>query len=144
MPEISRKTLVISGLVLLLIIAAALAAFFFLQPEAREKSSKKRLSVAEKHWQKVFAKAFEPVNCPKPRNPKTLPAGYYKGPLIDTHIHMKSLPDSDPEGPLDENSDNIGTRVSVDKWVCMMNVEGTKAALTFFPVWEPIVQESVD
>ena len=144
MPKISKKQFILAGLVLLLIIAVGLVAFFLLQPKVNEQSSKKELSVAEKHWQKVFAKAFEPVNCPKPRNPKTLPAGYYKGSLIDTHIHMKSLPDSDPEGPLDENSDNIGTSVSVDKWVCMMNVEGTKAAFTFFPVWKPIIQESID
>ncbi len=103
------------------------------------------LSTTEHHWQRVFAKAFEPVDCPEPRDPATLPKGYYKGPMIDTHIHMQSLPDGEPGMPLDSyGGENIGTKRSVDQWACILDVEATKQAFVFFPVWEPIVKESVE
>ncbi|MDO8511362.1 MAG: hypothetical protein Q7S55_04300, partial [Nanoarchaeota archaeon] len=30
------------------------------------------LSVEERHWKRVFAKAFETVDCPEPRDPSSL------------------------------------------------------------------------
>lgn len=102
-------------------------------------------SVEEEHWEKVFAKAFEKVDCPEPRNVSELPGGYYKGPIIDTHIHMQSLPDGEPGMPLEfYTGENLGTKLSVDKWICMMNVESTNKSFVFFPVWEPIINESLD
>lgn len=32
----------------------------------------------------------------------------------------------------------------MDEWVCMMDYEGTSKAFAFFPVWEPITQQSLD
>lgn len=114
------------------------------EPES-EPEEKAELSVEERHWNRVFTKAFEPVDCPEPRDPSTLPDGYYKGPMIDTHIHMQSLPDGEPGMPLAFYSgENIGTKLSIDKWICMLDAEGTRKAFTFFPVWDPIIQESVD
>ena len=102
-------------------------------------------SVEERHWKRVFAKAFEIVDCPEPRDPSSLPDGYYKGPLIDTHIHLQNLPGGAPGFPDDYyTGDNLGIKRSMDEWVCMINVEGTKQVWGFFPVAEPIVQESVD
>ena len=103
------------------------------------------LSVEERHWKRVFAKAFEKVDCPKPRDPSSLPNGYYKGPMIDTHIHLQNLPGGTPGFPDDYyTGDNLGIKRSMEEWVCMINVEGTKQVWGFFPVAEPIVQESVD
>ncbi len=104
--------------------------------------SSKELSVKEKHWSDVFERSFERIDCPKPRDPTTLPDGYYKGTLIDSHVHMLSLPDRETGSVF--IGDNLGTTLSVDKWICMMNVEGTSKAFTFFPVWEPIIPESID
>ncbi len=103
------------------------------------------LSIEEMHWKRVFDKAFESVDCPEPRDPSGLPDGYYKGPMIDTHIHLQSLPDGTP-GFLDDYyiGDNLGIKRSMDEWVCMIDSEGTKQVWGFFPVWEPIIKESAD
>ncbi len=98
----------------------------------------------ERHWKRVFSKAFQTVDCPAPRDPKSLPDGFYKGPMIDTHIHIQSLPDGAPGFPDDYYvGDNLGIKRSMDEWACMLDYEGTKQAWGFFPVWEPIIQESV-
>jgi len=103
------------------------------------------LSVEERHWKRVFAKAFETVDCPKPRDPNSLPEGYYQGPMIDTHIHLQNLPGGAPGFPDDYyTGDNLGIKRSMEEWVCMLNVEGTKQGWGFFPVAEPIIPESVD
>ena len=102
-------------------------------------------TIAERHWERVFSKAFADIDCPAPRDPNSLPEGYYKGKMIDTHIHLQSLPDGEPGHPDEDYAgENLGIKKSINEWICMMNVEGTKQAWGFFPVWEPIVQESVD
>src|SRR3989338_97953 len=76
------------------------------------------LSVEERHWKRVFAKAFETVDCPKPRDPSSLPDGYYKGQMIDTHIHLQNLPGGAPGFPDDYyTGDNLGIKRSMDEWV---------------------------
>ncbi|HYD03969.1 MAG TPA: hypothetical protein VEC16_06770, partial [Alphaproteobacteria bacterium] len=101
-------------------------------------------TVYSKHWNRIFTKAFEPVDCPALRDPATLPQGYYKGPMVDTHIHFQSLPDGAPGSSYEDYAgNNIGVKKSVDEWACMLNVEGTKQAWVFFPVWEPIIDESI-
>ena len=110
-----------------------------------EESDEEEPSVEERHWRRVFAKAFETVDCPEPRDPSSLPEGYYKGPMIDTHIHLQNLPGGAPGFPDDYyTGDNLGIKRSMDEWVCMINVEGTKQVWGFFPVAEPTIQESVD
>lgn len=106
--------------------------------------SEKEPSIEEKHWERVLEKAFENVNCPKPPE-RNLPETSYKGPMIDAHIHIQSLPDGAPGFP-DEYyaGDNLGIRRSMAEWVCMMDYEGTERSLAFFPVWEPITQQSLD
>src|SRR3989338_8936244 len=100
-------------------------------------------NLVEQHWNNVFTKAFLEVDCPPVRDPNSLPDGYYKGPMIDTHIHLQSLPDGEPGQP-DYYGYNLGIKRSIDEWICMMDVEGTKQAWGFFPVWEPIIEESID
>lgn len=109
-----------------------------------EELAEKEPSIEEKHWERVLEKAFEPVDCPKPPE-RNLPETSYKGPMIDAHIHIQSLPDGAPGFP-DEYyiGDNLGIRRSMAEWVCMMDYEGTSKVFAFFPVWEPITQQSVD
>ncbi|MBI2112564.1 amidohydrolase family protein [Candidatus Woesearchaeota archaeon] len=101
--------------------------------------------IRERHWERVFTKAFAEIDCPQPRDPQSLPDGYYKGPMIDAHVHLQSLPDGEP-GLLEEEytGSNIGIARSMAEWICMMNIEGTTSAIGFFPVWEPIISESLD
>src|SRR3989338_42800 len=109
------------------------------------KADDTELSIEEQHWKRVFTKVFQPVNCPEPRDPASLPDGYYKGQMIDTHVHIFSLPDGAPGHP-DEyySGTNLGIAKSVEEWVCMLKAEGTKKAIVFFPVAEPIVEQSIN
>ncbi|MBS3157795.1 amidohydrolase family protein [Candidatus Woesearchaeota archaeon] len=104
----------------------------------------KELSIEEKHWNRVFAKAFEEVDCPKAPE-RNFPDGYYKSKMIDTHIHIGSLPDGAP-GFDDEfyTGDNIGIKRSISEWVCMMDYENTSKVFAFFPAWKPIIKQSID
>ncbi len=101
-------------------------------------------SVAEKHWKRVFKKAFEEVDCPTPPK-RNLPDTSYKGPMIDAHVHIHSLPDGVP-GFADDyyTGENVGIKRSIAEWVCMMDYEGTSKVLAFFAVWDPITKESLD
>lgn len=110
--------------------------------KARVNQSSNGSPLMDSHWQPIFTKAFEEVDCPAPRDPQSLPAGYYKGPMFDTHIHHQSLPDSVPGQPL--TGKNLGSTYSMDQWICMLDTEGTYKAFGFFPVWEPIVEHSVE
>ncbi len=101
-------------------------------------------AISERHWENLFEKAFRKITCPEPRDPATLPDGYYKGPIIDAHIHLQSLPDGEPGLPEEEyDARNLGIGRSIDEWVCRMDTEGTMQSWVFFPVWEPITEESI-
>lgn len=138
-----KRILVPLALVLAFVVAAA--AFTTNFAGNRSAAPNKELSSEDKYWQRVFAKAFEPVDCPNPRDPNSLPDSYYKGPMIDTHVHIESLPDGDP-GYADEyySQDNMGIGRSITEWICMMDSEGTKQAWGFFPVLGRYIDESVD
>lgn len=136
-----------------LLTVTALAIIFFIgwslikQPQttAEETPLENETAIADRHWKKVFFQAFENIDCPAPRDPKSLPDGYYKGPMIDTHVHLQSLPDGTPGLPDDHYvGTNLGIKHTMHEWICMMDVEGTKQAWGFFPVWKPIIQESID
>lgn len=90
-------------------------------------------------------KVFVASSCPIV--PRTyLDNSSYKGPLIDTHIHIPSTPDGpnieilkDPNGrPV------MGVNVTMTDYICMMDTEGTKSVFAFFPVWDPIRKESLE
>ena len=112
--------------------------------ESAQENREEELSVEEKHWKRVFEKAFAPVDCPTPPE-RNLPDTSYKGPMIDTHIHIQSLPDGEPGFPDDYyTGENVGIKRSIAEWVCMMDYEGTSKALAFFAVWDPITKQSLD
>lgn len=107
-------------------------------------NTQNNLTVEDEHWKRVFDKALEPVECSEPRDPKTLPDGYYKGPMIDTHVHIPNLPGGEPGLPLEYYSgNNLGTKKSIEEWTCMLQVEGS-TTWGFFSVDKSIDQQSVD
>lgn len=110
----------------------------------KQEEINKGRSFEEKYWEERINATFEPVDCPLPPK-RNLPDSYYKGPMIDAHIHFHSLPDAAPSLDLSElRGDNLGTTSRVDDWICMLNYEGTKKAFVFFPVWDPIIEQSLD
>lgn len=93
---------------------------------------------------RVSAALGEPLgetDCPQPPERHRYNSSY-TGPMIDTHIHMAPIPD----GPVssDELRPALGVNLTVADYVCMMDTEGTSKAFTFFPVWEPIIPESIE
>lgn len=90
-------------------------------------------------------KVFVASSCPIAQR-TYLDNSSYKGPLIDTHIHISSIPDGpnieiikDPNGrPV------MGTNVTIADYICMMDAEGTESIFAFFPVWDPIRKESIE
>ncbi|MCR4260779.1 MAG: amidohydrolase [Candidatus Colwellbacteria bacterium] len=66
----------------------------------------------------------------------------YQGDLIDTHIHIPSIPDG-PFGGSDNERPSMGANVGMVDYICMMENENTKMVFAFFPVMEPIIEESV-
>lgn len=69
----------------------------------------------------------------------------YKGPLIDTHIHIPSIPDGPNIEIIKDPNRNpvMGVDIAIPDYICMMNTEGTESVFAFFPVWDPIRKESL-
>ena len=112
--------------------------------QQNESQIEKELSFEEKYWKEMIESALKPVNCPSPPE-RNLPDSYYKGHMIDAHIHIMSIPDAQPGTKIEDlTGDNLGVKFSINNWICMMDYEGTSKALSFFPVWEPITQQSLD
>ncbi len=92
---------------------------------------------------KRITAAFQPVACQQSPQRKW-DASYYQGKLIDTHLHIASIPD-DPEDTFDDAPFPVlGVNLNVDDYLCMLTYEGTAKAFVFFPVWDPIRDESIE
>lgn len=91
-----------------------------------------------------FNRTFAVSLCPDVSRTPLYPSSY-AGPLIDTHVHIPNIPDRPaPDFLSNENSRPLlGVNASMDDYICMMNTEGTKAVFAFFPVWDPIREESI-
>ncbi|QQG39656.1 MAG: amidohydrolase family protein [Candidatus Aenigmatarchaeota archaeon] len=110
-----------------------------------ETEAEEPLSYEETVWKERVDAALEPASCPALRK-KTYPEGYYKGPLIDTHLHIPSIPTS-PPGEEDEEEDQfprLGVNVKVADVVCTLKHENTKSAFVFFPVSRDEYEISVE
>ena len=68
----------------------------------------------------------------------------YQGDLIDAHIHISSIPDG-PFRKSDGREERIilGANTTMSDYVCMLESGNIKMAFAFFPVWEPIIDESL-
>lgn len=87
--------------------------------------------------------AFRSVDCPL--KPRTFPAGAYIGPMIDAHVHIAPIPDGPVDRTMGPNEQPmLGVSTFIDNYICAMDTEGTKAALAFFPVWDPVRQGMLD
>lgn len=91
----------------------------------------------------LVATALAPGDCPPPPK-RNWDSSFYQGPLIDTHIHIASIPE-EPEN-FDKNGDHpvMGYNLKIADYVCMMDYENTKKVFAFFPVWDPITAESLE
>ena len=103
----------------------------------------KELTYEEKIWKKIIDDSFKPVDCPV--TTRNLDDSYYKGPLIDTHIHIAPIPDDvSNEIDYDEISPLMGVNIKMTDYVCMMDYENTSKVFAFFPVWEPITEQFLE
>jgi len=91
-------------------------------------------------WEDRIEAALEPVDCP-PVKETEYPDSYYKGPLIDSHFHIGSLPDWG-EGPSDYAW--LGEKIKIDDIACTLKHDGTVAAFSFFNVWPDIASPSLE
>lgn len=126
-----KSIIIIISIVLVVALGSSTLWFFLSQNELATK-----IPVVDSFLQQRVNAAFKPVNCPI--EPRTFPPGAYTGPLMDMHVHIGAIPD----GPLGDTPDPgerilLSVNASIEDYICMMDVEGTKAALAFFPVWEP-------
>ncbi|MBI4392314.1 MAG: hypothetical protein HY556_00755 [Euryarchaeota archaeon] len=96
-------------------------------------------------WNRRINASFAPVDCPRPPR-REYNDTYYKGPLIDTHMHIPHLPDSPIGEPVpDEKMHPIaGVNVRMGEIACLLKWEGTKSAVSFFPVFPHIDWQSLE
>ncbi len=105
------------------------------------------LSPEEQLWRKRIEKALAPTPCPDIVKLE-YPASYYHGPLIDTHLHIPSIPDwsaeeeedlptdQAPEGRFGGPQALLGWNVKMSEIACTLQREGTHNNFAFFPAYE--------
>ena len=101
------------------------------------------LSPEEQAWRGRIEAALEPAPC-LPVPAPDYPASSYQGPLIDTHLHIPSIPDWDPEEEVTETPEGrfggpqalLGWNVKMSEIACTIKNEGTRKNFAFFPVYE--------
>lgn len=91
-------------------------------------------------WGKIIDSSFESINCNISK--RKLNSSYYQGKMIDSHIHIPSIPD-------DINAETkinpvLGINVKIEDYICMMDYEGTSKVFAFFPVWDPIIYQHLE
>lgn len=104
------------------------------------------LTSEEQVWRKRIEAAMSPSPCPDVPTPE-FPASYYQGPLVDTHLHIPSIPDWSPEEdnlPKDQAPEGrfggpqalLGWNVKMSEIACTLKREGTHKNFAFFPAYE--------
>ena len=106
----------------------------------------KELSPEEQVWRGRVEKALAPSPCPEVSKPE-YPDTYYQGPLLDTHLHIPSIPDWSaeedeqmkgevPEGRFGGPQALLGWNVKMSEIACTLQREGTHKNFAFFPAYE--------
>jgi len=119
-------------------VLVVMGAFFFFQPEDSDFEQ-----YDSSVWDKRIEAALEPVDCPAVKETQ-YPDSYYKGPLIDSHFHISSMPDwPDLEDSPEEAGESpdyayLGVKIKIDEIACALKHDGTIAAFSFFNVWREI------
>src|SRR3989338_8754306 len=104
------------------------------------------LSPEEQVWRNRIEAAMAPSSCPEISKPK-YPDSYYQGSLIDTHLHIPSIPDWSPEednlspdrvpeGRFGDPQALLGWNVKMSEIACTLKREGTHKNFAFFPAYE--------
>lgn len=112
------------------------------QPEQQEII----ISPEEKIWRQRVENAMASSSCPDLPEPE-YPSTYYQGQLIDTHLHIPSIPDWSPEEdnlPTDQAPEGrfggpqalLGWNVKMSEIACTLMREGTHKNFAFFPAYE--------
>jgi|SRR3989344_1259164 len=124
--------------------------------ENNQTEEKVELTFEQAVWKKRIDAAMAPSYCP-PVEKQTYPENYYRGPLIDTHLHLPAIPDSMPEeGEANYNyEDNeegafggpaalLGKNVKMSEIACTLQREGTTKNFAFFPIYQEITAQSLE
>ena len=97
------------------------------------------------HWQERIDAAFAPADCLEPLD---LNPEYYTGRLVDSHLHIPALPDASPdefdEGDYPGSDPTLGIDATITNTACVLLHERTDSAFSFFPVYQPIVDPSIE
>lgn len=109
-------------------------------------NAEEELSPEDEIWRGRIEKAMAPSECPEVSSPE-YPGSYYRGPLIDTHLHIPAIPDWSPEDEETANEEApegrfggpqalLGWNVKMSEIACTLKNEGTMKNFAFFPVYE--------
>src|SRR3989338_6868429 len=99
--------------------------------------------------QKKFADAsieaaFDEQDCPPAPVLTNTYTALYQGKLIDTHMHIPSIPDGPSMNGADAQARPImGVNTTMTDFVCLMKDENIDKVFAFFPVWEPIINQQL-
>ncbi|MBI2582195.1 amidohydrolase family protein [Candidatus Woesearchaeota archaeon] len=104
------------------------------------------LSPEEQVWRNRIESALAPTSCPDVSKLE-YPDTYYQGSLLDTHLHIPSIPDwsaeedeqmqdQDPEGRFGGPQALLGWNVKMSEIACTLKREGTHKNFAFFPAYE--------
>ena len=116
--------------------------------------TEKPLTPEEKTWRDRIEAAMAPSLCPETLEQK-FPASYYQGPLIDTHLHIPSIPDwspeedtlpgnQTPEGRFGGPQALLGWNIKMSEIACTIKREETQRNFAFFPVYEEIPEQLLE
>lgn len=103
------------------------------------------LSFEEQWWKERIDSAMEETSCPIITK-KEYPQSYYKGKLIDAHLHIGPIPDSEPGSNLENDgvTPQLGVNSKVADTVCMLDHGDIDKGFMFFPVYEPIAPQLIE
>ena len=111
-------------------------------------------TIAQRVWNQRLDTALAPSLCPAIAEVE-IDDSYYKGPLIDTHLHIPPLLNSPPRAEelleFDQASDRIdrgdrqnevmpslGENITMGEIACTLEREGTSKAFAFFPAFPQV------
>ncbi len=104
------------------------------------------LSPEQQYWKDRVSEALGEDVCP-PTAKINYPNSYYRGPLIDAHIHIPSIPDAgfgEKISPEELDEPTLGVNLTIADFACTFSHEGTKQALSYFAVWDPIAEQQLE
>jgi predicted TIM-barrel fold metal-dependent hydrolase len=98
-------------------------------------------------WEARIEAALKSFDCPDFSKPQW-DSSQYQGPLIDTHFHISTIPDANPDGPEDWKEEKFytspGVNMAMSDYICTLKNDGTSGKVfAFFPVYPNIEWQSL-